>query len=336
MKNIIFIITLYIITFLLATACEDPFFEDDPTNDPITNFDIMWNTMNDKYVYFDYKNIDWDSIRTVYRPQVSPGMTDQDLFQLMENMLNTLRDGHVNLRSEFDITFYDGFYKNFPENFDFQLLEKNYLGNYKITGSLINSIIDSVGYIRYNSFNGAIRDEDLDFIVQRFKKLKGIIIDIRNNEGGDPANGFKFAKRIADQRRHIYTTKYKSGPGKNDFTEPDQAFIEPAGKNQRFHQPIVLLTNRKTYSAGNFFTATLKAFPQVTVIGDQTGGGGGAPVGWELPNGWYFNFSTSISYLPDGFFIEDGILPDVKVDISDKDLTEGRDTILETALNSFR
>ena len=331
MKNI-----LYTITLLLAmTACEDPFFDDDPSNDPITNFDIMWNTMNDKYVYFDYKNIDWDSIRAVYRPQVSLQMTDLDLYQLMENMLNTLRDGHVNLRSEFDISFYDGFYKNYPENFDFQLLEKHYLGNYKITGSLINSIIDSIGYIHYNSFNGLIRNEDLDFIVQRFNGLKGVIIDIRNNEGGDPANGFKFAERITDQRRHIYTTKYKSGPGKNDFTEPDMAFIEPAGK-YRFHQPIVLLTNRKTYSAGNFFTATLKAFPQVTVIGDQTGGGGGAPVGWELPNGWFFNFSTSISYLPNGFFIEDGIPPDVKVDISEKDLAEGKDTILESALNYFR
>ena len=320
---------------LAVTACEDPFFEDDPKNDPISNFDIMWNTMNDKYVYFDYKGIDWDSMRTIYRPRVNLEMTDQSLFDLMETMLNTLRDGHVNLRSEFDISFYDGFYKNYPESFDFQLLETHYLGNYKITGSLINSIIDSIGYIRYSSFNLPIREEDLDFIIERFKGLKGVIIDIRNNEGGDPANGFRFAKRIADQRRHIYTTKYKSGPGKNDFTEPDMAFLEPTNEYPRFHQPIVLLTNRKTYSAGNFFTATLKAFPHITVIGDQTGGGGGAPVGWELPNGWFFNFSTSISYLPDGFFIEDGILPDIKVDMSEQDRIEGKDTILELALVSF-
>ena len=331
MKNIIYTIML----ILAVTACEDPFFEDDPKNDPITNFDIMWNTMNDKYVYFDYKGIDWDSMRTVYRPQVNLEMTDQSLFDLMETMLNTLRDGHVNLRSEFDISFYDGFYKNYPENFDFQLLETHYLGNYKITGSLINAIIDSIGYIRYSSFNLPIREEDLDFVIERFKGLKGVIIDIRNNEGGDPANGFRFAKRIADQRRHIYTTKYKSGPGENDFTDPDMAFIEPNNKYPRFHQPIVLLTNRKTYSAGNFFTATLKAFPHITVIGDQTGGGGGAPVGWELPNGWFFNFSTSISYLPDGFFIEDGIPPDVKVDMSEQDRMEGKDTILELALVSF-
>ncbi|MDN5212417.1 S41 family peptidase [Fulvivirgaceae bacterium BMA12] len=332
MKNIIYTLTV----IWAITACEDPFFEDDPTNDPVTNFDIMWSTMNDKYVYFDYKRIDWDSIRNVYRPQVRAGMSDQALFQLMETALNTLRDGHVNLRSEFDISFYDGFYKNYPENFNFQLLEKHYLGDYKITGSLVNTIIDSIGYIRYGSFVNPIRNEDLDFIIQRFKGLKGIIIDIRNNEGGDPANGFRFAKRIADKKRHIYTTKYKSGPGKNDFTEADEAFIGPTSEYPRFHQPVVLLTNRKTYSAANFFTATLKAFPHVTVMGDQTGGGGGAPVGWELPNGWFFNFSTSISYLPDGFFIEDGIPPDIRVEITENDLLTGKDTILESALSSFR
>ncbi len=326
------------ITFLLGSliACEDPFFEKDPVNDNLTNFDIMWETMNDKYVYFDYKGIDWDSMRQVYRPQVTATMSKVALFELIEEMFNTLRDGHVNLRSDFDISFYDGFYKSYPENFDFQLLEQNYLGNYKITGFLRNSIIDSIGYINYPSFQLPITEDDLNFVINRFKGLKGVVIDIRNNEGGNPENGYKLAKRIADQRRHIYTTKYKSGPGKDDFTIPDEAFIAPISSYPRFSQPIVLLVNRKSYSASNFFTATMKAFPNVTIVGDQTGGGGGAPVGWELPNGWHFNFSTSISYLPDGFLIEDGIPPDIRVDMSQEDKALGKDSILETALQLLR
>ncbi len=332
MKNIFY----FTFVLTLITACEDPFFETDPANDNLTNFDIMWETMQDKYVYFDYKRIDWDSMRQVYRPQVTPGMNKVALFELMEEMFNALRDGHVNLRSDFDISFYDGFYKDFPENFDFQLLERNYLGNFKITGFLRNTIIDSIGYIHYPSFQLPISEDDLDFVVERFKNLKGVIIDIRNNEGGNPENGYKLAKRIADQRRHIYTTKYKSGPGKDEFTTPDEAFMEPTTAYPRFTQPIVLLTNRKSYSASNFFTATLKAFPNVTIVGDQTGGGGGAPVGWELPNGWHFNFSTSISYLPGGFFIEDGIPPDIRVDMAENDKMAGKDSILETALGLLK
>ncbi|MDN5201461.1 S41 family peptidase [Fulvivirgaceae bacterium BMA10] len=332
MKKILYIKLILTLCFI---SCEDAFFSEDPANDPVNNFETLWNTMNDRYVFFDYKGIDWDSIYQIYRPQIQNTMTDQALFDVMEEMLGLLRDGHVNLRSGFDVSFYDGFYKGHPENFDFQLLEENYLGNYKITGSLINDIIDSVGYIRYRSFNLPIRENDLDFLVNRFKGLKGIIIDVRNNEGGDPANAYRFVERIADQRRHIYTTKYKNGPGKNDFTVSDKAFIEPTGDHPRFHQKIVLLTNRKSYSATNFFTAMLRVFPNVTVIGDQTGGGGGAPVGYELPNGWACNFSTSITYLPDGFIIEDGIPPDIRVDMSTQDKLIGKDTILERALSEL-
>ena len=100
--------------------------------------------------------------------------------------------------------------------------------------------------------------------------------------------------------------------------------------------PVVVLTNRVTYSAGNFFTAMMKAIPDVTIMGDTTGGGGGVPLGWELPNGWFFNFSNSITSLPDGFIIEDGIEPDINVQISDSDLVAGKDTILEEAIKLLK
>ena len=80
----------------------------------------------------------------------------------------------------------------------------------------------------------------------------------------------------------------------------------------------------------------LKALPQVTVMGATTGGGGGVPLGWELPNGWFFNYSNSITYMPDGFIIEDGIPPDVQLDITPEDMAAGRDTILEAALARLR
>ncbi|MEO1049062.1 MAG: S41 family peptidase [Bacteroidota bacterium] len=336
MKNYIRSYTTTLLLIAGLCGCESPFLDQDPIDNPISNFEIMWKTMDEKYVFFDYKGIDWDSIYMEYRPRITSDMGDVALFETMEEMLNTLRDGHVNLRSEFDISFYDGTYSGFPENFDFQLLEENYLGNFKISGRLINTVIDSVGYIYYRSFQQPVREEDLDFVIERFKGLKGVILDIRNNEGGNPENGYRMARRIADQRRHLYTNKYKDGPGRDDFTAPDEAFIEPEEDKVRFEQDIVLLVNRRSYSASNFFTAMMKAFPHVTIIGDQTGGGGGAPVGWELPNGWSFNFSTSITYLPDGFIIEDGIPPDIKVDMDEEDRASGKDTILETALSRFR
>ena len=334
MKKNLLIYCVAMLTFLMV-ACEDAFFDEDPVNTPVNNFEILWQRMDERYSFFEYKKVDWDSVYAVYRPQVNNEMTAQELFDVMEAMLNTLRDAHVNLRADFDISFYD-YYNDAPRNFFFHNIEDNYLReSLRITGRMWNGIIDSVGYIRYPSFQMPITEEDLDFVVERFKGLKGLIIDIRDNEGGDPLYGFRLARRIATERTHIYTTIYKSGPDRDDFTAPSEAFLD-TNDEEKFNLPVILLTNRVTYSAGTFFTAMLKALPDVTIVGDTTGGGGGVPLGWELPNGWHFNYSNSITSLPDGFIIEDGIPPDVQMDISNTDLLEGRDTILEYAVDSFQ
>jgi len=322
---------LAVFCLLFLYGCEELFFEKDPSNDPITNFDLLWERMNTHYVFFDYKSIDWDSVYQVYRPSIHQDLSEEALFDIMEDMLNLLRDGHVNLKSEFDVSFYE-YYAGVPDNFNFDVITQNYLDDYDITGGIFNDFIGEVGYLRYGSFNIPISDHHLDYIADKFEGAKGIIIDIRDNEGGDPVNGFKMAERIAQTRTHVYTNKYKNGPGREDFTEPDKAFIEPDPDMRSMNQHIILLTNRKTYSAGNFFTAMMKQLSNVTIIGDTTGGGGGAPTGWELPNGWSFNYSSSITYLPDGFIIEDGIAPDEIVYITDDDKLQGRDTILERAL----
>ena len=323
---------MLLVIVLLNTSCEYLFFEKDPINDPITNFDILWNTLEERYSFFEYKNVDWDSVYTVYRPKVRNDMTEQELWNVMTEMLDVLEDGHVNLRSEFDIHFWS-WYQNAPANFDEDLIEEYYWGDYEITGFLRNTILDSVGYIYYSSFQLQVTEEQLDYLAEKFKNTKGLIVDLRDNDGGDPANGWRIAERFIDQSRHIYTNVYKDGPGPDEFTEPYMSYLEPDGK--KIADKVVVLTNRTTYSAGNFFAASMKAFPNVTVVGDTTGGGGGAPVGWEMPNGWYFNFSSSITYLPDGFIIEDGMPPDIQVNMLETDRDNNIDTILETALSLF-
>jgi len=73
----------------------------------------------------------------------------------------------------------------------------------------------------------------------------------------------------------------------------------------------------------------------ITLIGDQTGGGGGAPAGSELPNGFHVNYPSSICLLPDGYNIEGGIPPDIKIDMREEDMLKDLDTIIETAILQF-
>ena len=51
--------------------------------------------------------------------------------------------------------------------------------------------------------------------------------------------------------------------------------------------------------------------------------------------GFHVNYSSSICLLPDGYNIEDGIPPDIKVDINDDDKLNHIDTIIETAIEQF-
>lgn len=314
------------------TACEQILLKPDPPNDPKANFDLLWNTFDERYSFFAYKNIDWGSVYNTYAPQVQTNTTEQELWRICTTMLDELHDGHVNLRNEQDVYFYP-WYAGAPKNFDRFLLEQYYWGDFEITGSLVNTIIDSVGYLYYGSFDGTITEANLDYLAAKFEGLRGIIIDLRDNQGGNPDNGFRLARRIADQERHIYTTIYKDGINHNDFTAPDEAYLGPQGIP--FPSRIAVLCNRTTYSAANFFVAMSKAYPNMTIVGDTTGGGGGAPVGWELPNGWSFNFSSSITYLPDGFIIEHGVPPDITVDMDDANRLDGIDDILERALTLF-
>ena len=75
----------------------------------------------------------------------------------------------------------------------------------------------------------------------------------------------------------------------------------------------------------------MNQFPNVTIVGDKTGGGSGLPFSSEIPNGWSIRFSASPMFDPNMNQLEFGIDPDVKVDMKSEDMQRGKDTIIETA-----
>jgi hypothetical protein len=309
--------------------------EEEPADDPITNFEVMWKTVDEKYAFFEYKGIDWDAVYATYRPQINNGMSSYKLFGVLADMMNELQDGHVNLTAPFDISRYD-FKRNAPENFDFRLLKDHYIGwDYRITGSLINTtfVRDSIpiGYIYYGSFSNTVQSADIDFVIGSLWHTKGIILDMRSNGGGNVNNIYRLGSRFADKKRFVYSSILKDGPGHDDFSEPAEVYMEKGGSYQ-YTRPVILLTNRGCFSATSFFSLAMKAFPHVIQVGDTTGGGLGAPAGYELPNGWGYRFSTSRTFSPDGDNFENGIPPDITVWMDPQHALTGRDDIMEAAI----
>ena len=159
-----FIKKILILTSLLVfSSCEDLILADEPANDPRTNFEFLWQEAKEKYSFFEYKNVDWDAIYDEYSPQVEDNMGQVALFNLLFEMLNELRDGHVNLISPFNTSRFN-FDLLGPQNIDFRLIRENYLGeDYYLTGPFQHDFLDDgqIGYIRYSSFSSFV--SNLDF-----------------------------------------------------------------------------------------------------------------------------------------------------------------------------
>lgn len=317
----------------IITSCEKILLGEDPANEPVENFDIFWKTLDEKYVFFQYKEINWQAVYDEYRPKVYNGMSDHELFLVLRDMIFLLRDGHTSLSTPFETARNKDWYLNSPPNYNFNIIERTYLGeDYTETGALLHTMIDSVGYVHYSSFSAGVSHTQLDYVLNQYADAKGLIFDVRNNAGGNTQVATRIASRFTEQEVLTQYWLYKDGPAHDDFSEPEAKFLEPFD-GLRYTKPVVVLTNRKCYSATNDFVLMMSVLPNITLLGDTTGGGGGFPFNAELPNGWQYRFSSSMTIAPDGFNVEHGIPPDIQVDMNPADELEDIDTLIEAALD---
>lgn len=317
----------------LFIGCVD---EEEQPDTPEGNFEALWKIMDEHYCFFDYKNVDWNSVYNIYKVRARGDISREQLFEVLTDMLSELRDGHVNLYSAFDYGRYWRWHEDYPTNFS-DTLQRRYLGtDYHIAAGMKYKILDdNIGYVYYESFSDAIGEGNLDEVIQHFMFCQGMIVDIRGNGGGTVTNVDKIAARFCNEKTLVGYSQHKTGKGHNDFSDLEPIYIEPSS-NLRWQKPVVLLTNREVFSAANEFTQYMRCMPQVIQVGDQTGGGSGMPFTATLPNGWTVRFSACPNYDRDRNQTEFGIAPDYNVAITDADFLRGKDTIIEFARNLLK
>lgn len=328
---------LFLLLIPLFCCCHDT---PEYTDDPLGNFDALANIVKERYCFFSEKDIDWDAVTAEYRAKVKPDTKQLELFQICSKMLDELKDGHVNLSSRFNTSYYRKWWSDYPQDFNLRTLEQYYLcfDYWQTSGICYKMITEDIGYMYYPSFSSGIGSINLDYILAVLQDSKGLIIDIRDNGGGLLTNIDKLVGRFITEDMIGGYIRHKTGPAPDAFSDPypvEYKAADPERRVKYLDKPIVVLTNRSCFSAANDFVAVMKELPNVKIVGARTGGGGGLPFSSELPNGWGLRFSSCPINDRHDRTTEFGIDPSsgCEVHCTDEELAAGYDAILEFALN---
>ena len=322
----------YWLLAIALSSCTHPFNEQ-KDNTPLNNFEALWQIIDEKYCLFDDKKMDWDSVYFAYYQRfdtmkIVEYEDNYRFFDGLEEVLNELEDGHVNLYSPFDISVCSQWYEGYPKNFDSDILTKYYLKDYRRANGLNYCRIDgdSIGYVYYGSFSDGFSITNWLAVLNYFAKCRGIVLDVRNNGGGSMDNAYRLAAPFFTKDTVVGYWQHKSGPGHEDFSK-----FEPMRMNESkgyWRRPVVVLCNRRSYSAANFFVSIMRYADNCLILGGISGGGGGMPMSYELPNGWMVRFSSVKMYDRDRVSIEAGIKPHLLVNQHSED----KDDLIEEAV----
>jgi len=196
----------------------------------------------------------------------------------------------------------------------------------KDTTKCYKFINNDIGYINLKS----IKDEDIPVIKREFKNTKGIIIDIRNY----PSIYVVFSLGSYFVTSNTLFVKTAVGnpdnPGEFSFKPTINEIPKP---EETYQGKLVVLVNEYSQSLSELTAKAFRAGVNTTIIGSQTAGTDGSVSDIFLPGGLKTWISGIGVYYPDGKQTQRvGIIPDIEVKPTIKGIREGRDDLLEKAI----
>jgi carboxyl-terminal processing protease len=308
----------------------------DASLDSPSLYDQFWREFDRHYAMFGVKTVDWQAVREQHRP--APGADNAALFAALRNSVDLLDDPHVLLRTPVGNHQSAAARARVPTRFSTSTVTARYLTGAAATPGqrlLYGWLAPRVGYMRIPSFAGSGWSAGVDDVIEALGELDALVLDVRDNGGGNNDNAALIASRFAADRRIAGYYRYRNGPRHDDFTAFLPIHVEPAGR--RFAGRVVVLTNRRVASAAEDFLLRVREAAggsgNVIVVGDTTMGAMGNPLLRELANGWVFQLSEWMMYDAARVTHEDvGLAPDIVVQLTAADSSAGRDRQLERAM----
>lgn len=193
-----------------------------------------------------------------------------------------------------------------------------------------NFIDKNIGYINMET----IKSEDIDAIKKEFIDTKGIIIDIRNYsaiyEVAWSLGSFFVSKDTVFQR---FTVGNPNNPGEFNLLGK----FEINKSEGHYPGKLVVIVDEKSQSRSESTAMAFRAGDNTAIIGSQTAGANGHISEMTLPGGLKtLNSGIGICY-PDGTQTQRiGIVPDIWIEPTINGIKQGRDEVLEKAIEIIR
>ncbi len=188
-----------------------------------------------------------------------------------------------------------------------------------------SSIIDkNIGYIQISSFIGSTTPNEFLEALEKTKNTKGLILDLRGNTGGLLPNAV-FIANLFIQKGNIVSIVGRNGY-KYDINAQDTEFS--------IKKPTVVLVDNNSASASEILSGALKDYNKAKLLGTKTYGKGMVQKIIPMPNETGLNLTVAKYLTPKGTDInKKGIIPDIQVEFSLKDVKTNNDAQLQAAKN---
>ncbi|TRX54830.1 hypothetical protein FNH22_18930 [Fulvivirga sp. M361] len=348
-------------------------------------FESFWRQMNKNYVYWDIDSTDWDGIYPQYKGIFSQlNLNDENdvrsSVRYYREMTKYLVDGHCRisfshpaivdsvidplLERKNNLGVLNEPYSYFLR--DTVYLDTGYFVGHDAQNTLNNQPLTIIcgeinGDILYFSCNffklsksyysntGENIKATLDFffnwVENNLESSKGIIIDVRNNPGGNLEDLNFLLGKLVDQPLHIGYCQYKNGDSCYDLTPRIKAYVNPGASTKNVQLPIVVLADNYSASLSEVITNAIMAFSQGIFIGETTFGATSPVIPFKVYASGSFEIENFMSVqlssckfisLNGNVYESSGLAPDIFIPHSSEAYDQGRDAQLEYAIELLK
>lgn len=182
-----------------------------------------------------------------------------------------------------------------------------------------------IGYVQLSRFSGESSEEMREAILAlQADGAEQLILDLRSNGGG-----------LLDAAVDVADHFLQGGPVmfQQSRDRAEQTF-EAGEEAVAGVMPLVVLIDGGTASSAEILAGALQDRERATLIGSQTFGKGSVQLVYDLSDGSSVHVTSSRWYTPDGHQLdEQGLTPDVPVEVTQEAIDRGQDVVLEAAVD---